>query len=73
MNMKGNYNDLNCRACKMEEESQSHILKCDKLNEGVRSIENIEGIIKGNLAEKIRISKKFEENFDKLEKDFVIP
>ena len=71
--MKSKYEELNCRACNLEEESQSHILQCKQLNEGVPSIISLEGIFKGNLLEKIQIAKKFEENFGKLENEFVVP
>ena len=67
MNMKGKFDELNCRACNMKEETQGHILECEKLNEGEIRNERLEGIFKGNLAEKIRIAKHFEENFTKLE------
>ena len=73
MNMKSKYEELNCRACNLEEESQSQILQCKQLNEGVPSIISLEGIFKGNLLEKIQIAKKFEENFGKLENEFVVP
>jgi hypothetical protein len=32
-NLKGKYDNLECRACGKEEENQMHILKCKELNE----------------------------------------
>ena len=49
VNLKGSYDYLECGACGLEEESQKHIIQCEKLNqvkrtEGSETI-NIEIII----------------------------
>ena len=69
VNFKGKYDDeLNCRACGIEEESQKHIIMCKALNEN-KEVENLnyENIFNGTVKEKLKIATKFKENLKMLE------
>ena len=68
VNLKGKYDDLECGACGLEEESQQHIIKCKELNKN-RSKEEVEysKIFNGTVIEKLKIAKMFQENFEILE------
>ena len=63
VNLKGKYDDLECGACGLEEESQQHIIKCKELNKN-RSKEEVEysKIFNGTVIEKLKIAKMFQEN-----------
>ena len=69
VNLKGKYDSMECRACKIEEENQQHVIECDELNRN-KSIEefNYEKLFNGTVSEKLKIAKMFKENFEKLEK-----
>ena len=69
VNLKGTYDYLECRACHKEEENQRHILFCPVLNKN-RSLEEIkyEKLYNGTVSEKVKIAKRFKENFKILEK-----
>ena len=68
-NLKGKYENLECRACKVEEESQKHIIECKSLNEeNVQEME-YEKIYNGTVAEKLKIARKFWRNIEKIEQD----
>ena len=70
-NLKGKYENLECRACKVEEESQKHIIECKSLNEeNVQEME-YEKIYNGTVAEKLKIARKFWRNIEKVEQDNV--
>ena len=67
-NFKGNYDTLECRVCKIEEENQEHVInKCKKLNEDTEELD-YKKIFNGTVIEKLRIARKFKINFEKLEK-----
>ena len=68
MNLKGMYDNFECTACGLEEESQIHVIKCKKLDEN-RLEKNIqyEKIFTGTVYEKLEIAKIFRENYDVLE------
>ena len=67
-NFKGNYDTLECRVCKIEEENQEHVInKCKKLNEDTEELD-YKKIFNGTVTEKLRIARKFKINFEKLEK-----
>jgi hypothetical protein len=69
VNLKGKYDNLECSACGMEEESQEHIIKCEKLNKNIETEDvDYENIFNGTVAEKLKIAKRFKENYDLLEK-----
>ena len=68
VNLKGKYDNLECTACGLEEESQEHILKCTELNRNKEIEEvNYERIFNGTVAEKLKIAHRFKENYDLLE------
>ena len=69
VNFKGKYDDeLECRACGIEEESQKHIIMCKALNEN-KEVENLnyENIFNGTVKEKLKIATMFKENLKILE------
>ena len=66
--MKGKYDNFECGACGQDEESQQHILDCPELNK-MEKYEKIkyEKLFNGTVADKIKIARRFKENFDILE------
>ena len=58
---------MECRACKLEEESQKHILKCKILNPESDQELNYEKIFNGTVSEKLKIARRFKRNKDRLE------
>ena len=64
-NFKGKYDDMMCRVCKKEEETQKHILECEDLNEGI-VMTSYENIMDGNIKEMVLVASKFMENMKKL-------
>ena len=65
--MRGNYDSLYCRGCKITEESQTHIVQeCKILNQDSQKIE-YEKIFNGTIQEKVKIARRFQENYKKLE------
>ena len=69
VNLKGTYDYLDCRACHREEENQKHILFCPVLNDNRKLEEiNYEKLYNGTVSEKVKIAKRFKENFKILEK-----
>ena len=66
-NLKGKYDSLECRACKNAEESQKHVVQeCQSLNEDTENIE-YEKIFNGSVLEKLKVARKFQQNYQKLE------
>jgi Zn finger protein HypA/HybF involved in hydrogenase expression len=69
VNLKGTYDYLDCRACHKEEENQKHILFCPVLNDNRKLEEiNYEKLYNGTVSEKVKIAKRFKENFKILDK-----
>ena len=67
-NLKGKYDTLECHACGNEEETQQHILQCKELNRiEDTEVSDYEKLFNGTVIEKLKIAKKFKENFDRLE------
>ena len=68
INLRGMYDNLECGACGIEEETQQHIIKCKVLNEN-KEVENLDygKLFIGTVEEKLKIAHKFEENFVVLE------
>ena len=63
VNLKGNYDTLECGACGNYEENQKHIIFCEELNENkdVETI-NYEKLFNGTVEEKVKLQnilKKF--------------
>ena len=68
VNLKGKYDNLECRACGQEEENQEHIIKCKELSKNKNMEEiNYEHLFNGTVDEKLKIAKLFKENFKTLE------
>ena len=65
-NMKGNYDQLECRACDIKEEDQKHVYECKLLNKKVSEIE-YEKIYTGTVYEKVKVAQKFRKNLEMLE------
>ena len=69
INLRGKYDNLECGACGLEEESQQHIMKCKVLNKNKEEEDiDYEKLYNGTVTEKLKIAQKFEENFSILEK-----
>ena len=69
VNLKGTYDNLECGACGISEETQQHIIECKELNKNENSGNIIYSkILNGTVIEKLKIAKLFRENYDKLEK-----
>ena len=68
-NQRGKYDDLKCRICKEEEESQEHLIICKDLKTNTE-IENVkyEQIFDGTVEEKLQICKKLKSSLKQLEK-----
>ena len=68
INMRGKYDNLECEACGLEEETQQHIIKCGVLNRN-KDDENIQygRLLNGTVREQLKIAYKFKENNDVLE------
>ena len=69
-NFKNDFEDLACRACGLEEETQQHVLQCKVLKDPFNPSENLieyESIKNGTVEDKLKIAKRYEENFQKLE------
>ena len=66
-NLKGNFDSLECRACEKTEESQKHIVQeCKILNEDTENVK-YEKLFNGSVEEKLKVARKFQQNFQKLE------
>ena len=61
--MGGKYDNLECEACGLEEETQQHIIKCGVLNRN-KDDENIQygRLLNGTVREQLKIAYKFQEN-----------
>ena len=68
-NFKRKYVNLECRACKSEEEDQKHLIRCKILNQKVEDLE-YEKIYNGTVEEKVKIARKFMTNFKILEQEY---
>ena len=66
-NMKGNYENLECRACKVENESQQHVFECKEIDVKLYEKETFEELIEGTLRQKIQISEYMRKRIDKLQ------
>ena len=65
LNLRGNYENLECRICKKEEESQKHVYECDEIRKIRKSNDKIveyEKIFGENLRLQKEIAKYFAEN-----------
>ena len=66
-NMKKMRVKLECGACGLDQETQEHILKCEKLCKKEDNYDyNYENLNNGTVSEKLNIAKKFRENYERL-------
>ena len=71
-NYKGKYESFECEICTKDEETQKHILNCEKLNQHYENKIEYEDIFHGNIRNKIEIARRFMKNLktrEKLRKD----
>ena len=71
MNYKRKYEDLTCKACKKEEETQEHILECEEIEKKEPSLKSklkLEVIFKGSIEDKAYIARMFEKKMKLREK-----
>ena len=73
MNMKGMYDEHDCRACGKINENQEHIIQCEEILQINKEYENIEipeyeKIQNGDVSEQLLISKIFTSNMKVIEK-----
>ena len=65
LNFRGKYENLECRVCKSNEESQKHVYECNEIMK-IRKIKNqkieYEMIFKENVRKQVQIAKDFLEN-----------
>ena len=72
MNFKTKYEDLNCKTCKIEEETQKHILECtelDKKDQETKCNLTYEKLFSGNTEEKLMIARIFRKRMEIREND----
>ena len=72
MNFKTKYEDLNCKTCKIEEETQKHILECtelDKKDQETKCNLTYEKLFSGNTEEKVMIARIFRKRMEIREND----
>ena len=67
-NFRRKYENILCRACKIEEEDQKHLLQCKILNVEVEQLD-YQKIYNGTVEEKLKIARKFMTNFKILEQE----
>ena len=67
--MKGMFDEMDCRACGMEEETQIHVIQDCKILNKNRGDMNIkyEKLFNGTVSEKLIIAKIFKENYEIIE------
>ena len=65
-NFRGIYNNLNCRFNCLEEETQQHILNCDKIREKIDL--NVQDVEYNYLFSSVKKQKKIVEVFEKINK-----
>ena len=56
MNFRGKYDNLECRACGLEEETQKHIIICEQLNRKEEEETKYEQIFNGIVSEKLNLN-----------------
>ena len=69
--MKGKHETFECGACLVENESQKHVYECIEIwnKQDIRNLEipMYENIISGNVKQKIKVARIFNENMKILE------
>ena len=67
VNMKGKYDNVECRACKKENESQKHVFECNAISVKLHEKETYEELLDGSLRQKIKLSEIMKKRIDKLQ------
>ena len=67
MNLKGQYENFECEACLLEEESQEHVYKCEEILKQQNDKPEYERIMWGNVNDKIKGTKIFNEKMNILQ------
>ena len=67
-NFKRKYENLECRACMSEEESQKHLIECKILNQQLEQLE-YEKIYNGTVEDKLKIARRFQTNLKFIEQE----
>ena len=67
-NLKKAFENIECDACGEEEETQEHVILCKDLNKNDEESYEYENLNNGTFSEKIKIAKKFKNNYEILEK-----
>ena len=70
INLKGKYDSLECGACGLAEESQQHIIECEKISDNKHTKVIYEKLLNGTVEDKLKIARAFKENFEKLENTY---
>ena len=69
VNYKGKYDTYVCQVCKIDDESQEHIIsKCKIINRKEEENMKYEDIFFGNVIKKVKIARKFISNIKIREK-----
>ena len=67
MNFKTKYEDLNCKTCNMEEETQKHVLECgeiDKKEPKSKCSLNYNKLFNGDIEDKVLIARSFRKRME---------
>ena len=70
-NFKSKYESFECEACKIEEETQKHIIECTEINKGkneYKKLPEYEELYKRNVKNQILIVRHFLENMKRRKK-----
>ena len=70
INQRGKFDDLICRICEEDEESQEHVFLCKDLkNENESNEVEYQQIFNGSVEEKLKVCKKMQKKLKILEKN----
>ena len=70
-NFKGNYQSFECKVCKIEDETQQHVIKCKAINEireNYKKPPEYEELYKSNVEKQVNLVQHFLENIKIKEK-----
>ena len=70
INLRRKYDEMECEACGLEEESQQHIMECTELNKSKKEQEELkyEKLLNGEVLDKVKLARRFKENMIILER-----
>ena len=67
MNFRGIYEEFTCQVCKIENETQEHLLECKEINKNDNEKIEYAKINNGNVIEMVNIARKFRKSIQKRE------